>query len=83
MAKETEPDVIPRELTPDEVALRAEYEENTYNRECEAVSIIRQQQYALRSDPLFFGFQRGENTEQVWLDEVEAIKAENPYPSQP
>jgi hypothetical protein len=33
------------------------------------------------SDPLFFGWQRGENTEKAWLDAVQAIKDANPYPS--
>jgi len=33
------------------------------------------------SDPLFFGWQRGENTEQEWLDKVEEIRARYPYPS--
>lgn len=39
----------------------------------------RRNAYAERSDPLFFKWQRGEATEQEWLDEVAAIKAA--YPS--
>lgn len=32
--------------------------------------------YQFRSDPIFFKWQRGEATEQDWLDEVAAIDAE-------
>ena len=31
------------------------------------------------ADPLFFGWQRGENTEQVWLDKCEEIRQRFPY----
>jgi hypothetical protein len=31
------------------------------------------------SDPLFFGWQREENTKQDWLDKVEEIRARFPY----
>jgi len=31
------------------------------------------------ADPLFFGWQRGENTEQEWLDKVAEIRARFPY----
>ena len=31
------------------------------------------------ADPLFFGWQRGENTEQDWLDKVAEIRARFPY----
>ena len=31
------------------------------------------------ADPLFFGWQRGENTEQVWLDKCAEIRARFPY----
>jgi hypothetical protein len=33
------------------------------------------------ADPLFFGWQRGENTEQVWLDKCEEIRQRFPYTS--
>ena len=36
--------------------------------------------YRLISDPLFFQWQRGEATEQEWLDAVQSIKDKNPYP---
>lgn len=48
------------------------------NREAETA---RQIDYRNEADPLFFGFQRGENTEQEWLDKVAEIRARYPYSS--
>lgn len=31
------------------------------------------------ADPLFFGWQRGENAEQAWLDKCEEIRQRFPY----
>jgi hypothetical protein len=36
--------------------------------------------YQSESDPLFFKAQRGEATEQEWLDKIEEIRARYPYP---
>lgn len=36
--------------------------------------------YQTFSDPIFFQYQRGEKTEQEWLDAVQAINDANPYP---
>lgn len=41
----------------------------------------RQAAYQTEADPLYFGWQRGENTEQDWLDKVADIRARYPYPS--
>lgn len=41
----------------------------------------RQVAYQAEADPLYFGFQRGENTEQAWLDKVAEIRARYPYPA--
>jgi hypothetical protein len=40
----------------------------------------RKAAYASEADPLFFKSQRGEVTEQVWLDKIEEIKARYPKP---
>ena len=40
---------------------------------------LRQEAFRDEADALFFGFQRGENTEQEWLDKVEEIRARYPY----
>lgn len=34
--------------------------------------------YKIEADPLFFKWQRGESTEQIWLDKVAEIKARFP-----
>jgi len=41
----------------------------------------RRKAYRAEADPLYFGFQRGENTEQEWLDKVAEIRARYPYPA--
>ena len=76
-------EIIYRELTEEEIAERAAYEDGAYNREYAAVQETRRQGYVLNADPLFFGFQRGDNTEQEWLDAVQAVKDANPYPVAP
>ena len=40
----------------------------------------RRQAYRAESDPIYFLWQRGESTEQEWLDAVQAIKARYPKP---
>lgn len=54
--------------------------QGAYDREYAQVQEIRRQAYMLAADPLFFGFQRGDNTEQEWLDAVQAVKDAHPYP---
>lgn len=41
----------------------------------------RQAAYAAESDPLYFQWQRGETTEQAWLDKIAEIQARYPDPS--
>lgn len=36
--------------------------------------------YQKDADPLFFQWQRGDATEQEWLDAVQAVKDAHPYP---
>jgi len=40
----------------------------------------RKAAYTTESDPVFFQWQRGDSTEQEWLNAVEAVKAKYPYP---
>jgi hypothetical protein len=51
-----------------------------YDRAHAAVEAERHAAYIADADPLFFGWQRGENTEQDWLDAVQAVKDAHPYP---
>ena len=73
-------DIVP--LTPEQQAEIDAYNapEAVYQREYDAVTEARQQQYAKLSDPIFMQYQRGEATEQEWLDAVQAVKDANPYP---
>jgi len=48
-----------------------------------AVENARRADYEAQSDPLFFEWQRGDGTEQAWLDAVAAVKAAHPYPPAP
>lgn len=43
-----------------------------------AINQQRQSAYQTESDPLFFKYQRGEATEQDWLDKVAEIKTRFP-----
>jgi len=42
----------------------------------------RRRDYELTADPVFFQYQRGEATEQEWLDAVQAVKDAHPYPDE-
>lgn len=75
-------DYIVKELTEQEIADREAYEAGAYQREYDAVTVARQAGYQSTSDPIFMQYQRGEATEQEWLDAVEAVKVANPYPVQ-
>ena len=48
----------------------------------QGVSKNRQMAYQHEADPLYFGWQRGENTEQAWLDKVAEIRVRYPYPAE-
>lgn len=45
------------------------------------IEMQRRYAYAEISDPLYFGWQRGENTEQEWLDAIQSVKDMYPYPN--
>lgn len=64
------------------IAERAAWIAGAYERDRAAVEEVRRQSYIISADPLFFGWQRGDNTEQEWLDAVQAVKDANPYPKQ-
>jgi hypothetical protein len=71
-------EIIVREMTPEEQA----WYEAEYQRQYDAVTANRQAGYLSLSDPIFMQYQRGEATEQEWLDAVQAVKDANPYPVQ-
>jgi hypothetical protein len=51
-----------------------------FEKEYNFVRFMRQNTYQQISDPIFFKWQRGEATEQDWLDSINAINEANPYP---
>jgi len=63
--------------------LEAEWAQVEYEVAYEAVQKQRQAAYQSESDPVFFDYQRGEVTEQDWLDAVQAVKDAHPYPVDP
>lgn len=63
--------------------LQGEWAQVEYEVAYAAVQGQRQAAYQSESDPVFFDFQRGEVTEQDWLDAVQAVKDAHPYPVDP
>jgi len=72
--------VVP--LDPEIVKVQDETAANAYQVAYDQVTFNRQQGYQSTSDPIFMQYQRGEATEQEWLDAVQAVKDANPYPVQ-
>ena len=60
---------------------QAEWAQVEYEAACEQVEADRKVAYRLTTDPIFFEVQRGDKTEQEWLDAVQAVKDANPYPA--
>ena len=65
---------------PTKKALEALWAEVQYETVYARVEQARLAEYQANTDPLFFEFQRGDVTEQAWLDAVQAVKDANPYP---
>ena len=68
---------------PTQAELDAAWPQVDYDRQVAAVEEARRADYEAQSDPLFFEWQRGDGTEQAWLDAVAAVKAAHPYPPAP
>jgi len=65
---------------PTKKALEALWAEVQYETAYARVEQARLAEYQATTDPMFFEFQRGDVTEQAWLDAVQAVKDANPYP---
>jgi hypothetical protein len=65
---------------PTENELEALWPEVQYGRAYAQVEATRQAEYQRTADPIFFQYQRGDKTEQEWLDAVQAVKDAHPYP---
>lgn len=75
-------EIIERPMNAEEIAEAKAWVAGAYQREYDAVTVARQAGYQSTSDPVFMQYQRGEATEQQWLDAVQAVKDANPYPVQ-
>lgn len=60
--------------------LQAEWADVQNEAETARIQGLRKAAYTDESDPIFFDYQRGDATEQEWLDAVQAIKDRYPYP---
>ena len=68
---------------PTQAELDAAWPQVDYANQVAAVENARRADYEAQSDPLFFESQRGDGTEQAWLDAVAAVKAAHPCPPAP
>ena len=68
---------------PTQAELDAAWPQVQYEQQRAEIETQRRNAYTQEADPLFFSYQRGEATEQDWLDAVESIKARYPYPEAP
>ena len=68
---------------PTQAELDAAWPQVDYDNQVADVEAARRLDYEAQSDPLFFEWQRGDGTEQAWLDAVNAVKAAHPYPPAP
>lgn len=68
---------------PSQAELDAAWSQVNYKQQVAEIEQTRRIAYETQSDPLFFEWQRGDGTEQAWLDAVAAVKAANPYPPAP
>jgi hypothetical protein len=68
---------------PTQEELDAAWPQVQYQQQRAEIETQRRNAYTQEADPLFFSYQRGEATEQDWLDAVESIKARYPYPEAP
>ena len=72
-----------REMNVEEIAQIEESARHSAELEAQQLENQKRNAYAAESDPLFFKWQRGEGTEQAWLDKVAEIQARYPYPPAP
>ena len=59
---------------------KEQVEQESKESELEQVETNRRNAYRNESDPLFLKWQRGDATEQEWLDKIEEIKERFPKP---
>jgi chorismate mutase len=75
-------DIIERPMTDEEKAERAKWKKEQPAREKAQAEELRRQGYQTISDPVYFQWQRGEKTEQDYLDAVAQVKKDYPIPGE-
>ena len=72
-----------KEVEIDETTLAAmrPTNEEIANQLFEQAQSLRRAAYIIESDPLFFGWQRAENSKEAWMDKVAEIRDRYPYPT--
>jgi len=68
---------------PTQAELDAAWPKVDYDNQCLLVQKTRHAEYIQTSDPIFFEWQRGTNTQAAWEAAVQAVKDANPYPPNP
>jgi len=68
---------------PSQEELDAAWPQVQYEQQRAEIETQRRNAYTQEADPLFFSYQRGEATEQEWLDAIQDIKDRFPYPVAP
>ena len=68
---------------PTQAELDAAWPTVQYEQQRAEIETQRRNAYIQEADPLFFSYQRGEATEQEWLDSVESIRTRFSYPEAP
>ena len=68
---------------PTKAALEKQWAQVEYDVQVEAVNAQRLTAYQTESDPIFFEYQRGENTEEAWKAKIAEIQARYPFPTAP
>lgn len=71
--------IATRDLTETELEEIAAAEESSREQERRELAELRRSEYARVADPLFFGWQRGDNSKQAWLDACDRVREEHPY----
>jgi hypothetical protein len=74
--------IIERPMTDQEKAERAQWKKEEPAREKARAEEARRQGYEMISDPVYFQWQRGEKTEQDYLDAVAQVKKDYPVPGE-
>lgn len=73
---------LDKSVKPSEAELAKQWPGVQYQVEYDAVTVARHAAYTAPggSDAVYMQYQRGEATEQEWLDAVQTINDANPYP---